>query len=406
MNEFRNNRLLILALGSALLAAGCNGSASLGDDQRDANGIGVEIVAAGLEHPWGMAFLPGDDGRMLVTERVGRLQLVDRQSGATTEVAGVPDVAAVGQGGLLDVVLYPDFGPGEEWVYLSWAGADPDGPGYATHVGRGRLDETGPRLLDFEVLHVATPFATGTGHFGSRLAFDAGFYLYVTVGDRRDRDSAQDLGSHWGKTLRLARDGSIPADNPFVNDPNALDAIYTYGHRNAQGMAVDPATGLLWQNEHGQQNGDEINVIDQPGGNYGWPIATCSREYGSGQPIGVLPHENPDTVNPVFCWDGGEYDDGQEGFPPSGMAFYDGERFDAWDALPGLERGDLLMGNLAHRYLGRFSRLDREIAGEERLLRDRGWRVRDVAVDPADGSVYLLVDDRHAPLVRLRPSVP
>ena len=396
------------------MVAGCGGSSSSAD--RDVaedngppveNGTAVEAVADGLEHPWGMAFLPGDENLLLVTERPGRLQLVDRQTGEMTEVDGVPEVAAVGQGGLLDVALYPDFGPGQEWVYLSWAGANEDGTEYATHVGRGRLvGDTAPRLEDFEVLHVATPFSSSTGHFGSRLVFDDDWHLYVTVGDRRERDAAQDLESHWGKTLRLNRDGSIPADNPFADDPDVLDAIYTYGHRNAQGMAVDPATGLIWQNEHGQKNGDEINIIDQPGGNYGWPIATCSREYDSGEPIGDLPHENPGTVDPVFCWDGSEYDDGQEGFPPSGMAFYDGENFDQWGTLPDWERGDLLMGNLAHQYLGRFSRLGREVTDEARLLRDEGWRVRDVAVEPATGHVYLLVDADDAPLVRLRAALP
>ena len=415
MIEHRYHRLLMPAVTAALLAGGCNWYISYGDrfdrdkeeenEEQNENDMEVETVAAGLERPWGMAFLPGEDDRMLVTERPGRLQLVDRQSGATTEVGGVPEVAAVGQGGLLDVALYPDYGPGQEWVYLSWAGANPEGPGYATHVGRGRLDATDPRLMDFEVLHVATPFSTDTGHFGSRLVFDDNWHLYVTVGDRRERDAAQELDSHWGKTLRLERDGTTPADNAFVNDPDALDAIYTYGHRNAQGMAVDPATGQLWQNEHGERDGDEINLVDRPGGNYGWPIATCSREYGSGEPIGDLPHENPDTVDPVLCWDGSEYDD-QRGFPPSGMAFYDGEDFGQWDTLPGWQRGDLLMGNLAHRYFGRFSRHGQEITGEDRLLRGRDWRIRDVAVHPATGHVYLLVDADDAPLVRLRPASP
>ncbi|SEP96870.1 hypothetical protein SAMN05421693_11276 [Ectothiorhodospira magna] len=402
---------LILVLTTTMLVSGCKLSSNSSEKDRtetetpDKNGIQMEIVATGLQHPWGMTFLPNNDDHMLVTERPGRLLLVDRQTGETTLVTGTPEVAAVGQGGLLDVAVYPDYGPGQEWIYLTWAGANQDGTGYATHVGRGRLvDDDGPQLVGFEVLYVATPFAPGTGHFGSRLIFDANWHLYITVGDRRERDAAQDLQSHWGKTLRLERDGSIPVDNPFVDDPYALDAIYTYGHRNAQGMAIDPATGQIWQNEHGEQDGDEINIIDQAGGNYGWPIATCSREYQTGEPIGDLPQDNPNTVNPVFCWDGSEYDDGQKGFAPSGMAFFDGVHFDQWEIFPGWERGDLLMGNLAHRYLGRFSRHDRNIIHEERLLRDHNWRIRDVAVDPVQGHVYLLIDANDAPLVRLHPT--
>lgn len=252
-------------------------------------------------------------------------------------------------------------------------------------------------LSDFQLLYVCTPYSGGTGHFGSRMAFGDQWRLYVSMGDRQIRQSAQDLLSNWGKILRLERDGAICADNPFVGNADALDAIYSYVHRNPQGLTVEPATGRLRGNEHGQQNGDEINIIDQPGDNYGWPIATYATEYGSVTPIGILPSDSPDTVRPVYYCDGSEYDDGQAGFPPSGMAFYTGDAFPQW-------QGNLFMGNLAHQYLGRFVIQGREVVQEERMLRDRNWRVRDVRVHPRNGYLYLLVDASSAPLVRIRPT--
>jgi aldose sugar dehydrogenase len=402
MPNFLLSPLRMLLPGSLVLLSGCLGSSGSTDSPSPHDPAGpdytVELVEAGLEHPWGMAFLPGDGDRALVTERPGRLNMVDLESGAVSPVSGLPSVAAVGQGGLLDVALYPDYAPGREWVYLTYAAANPENPGqYATHVGRGRFNEQTLALVDFEVLHVGTPYASGGAHFGSRMAFDDHWRLYVTMGDRGDRNSAQDLNSHRGKILRLERDGTVPADNPFVHNPDALDAIYSYGHRNPQGLAVEPATGRIWENEHGQQNGDEINIIDQSGGNYGWPIVTYATEYGSGAPIGVVPSDNDGTVHPVYYWDGTEYDDGQEGFPPSGMAFYVGDAFPQW-------QGNVFMGNLAHRYLGRFTIQGRDVIHEERLLRDRNWRVRDVRVHPRNGFIYLLVDASSAPLVRIRPA--
>ncbi|WP_290650148.1 PQQ-dependent sugar dehydrogenase [Aquisalimonas sp.] len=397
MSPTQGTRLVVLLLGGLLMTACINGSDEPAENAETPD-YEVETVVTGLENPWGLTFLTAEDGnKALVTERPGRLQVVDLDAGEMSEVKGVPAVASGGQGGLLDVALYPDYGPGQEWVYLTYAAEGDDGGQYATHLGRGRLDLGGMELVDFEVLHVAEPFTSGTGHFGSRMVFDEEWKLYVTVGDRRQRDAAQDLSSHWGKTLRLRRDGSIPDDNPFVDDVDALDAVYTYGHRNVQGMTVDPATGLIWQNEHGQQNGDEINILDQPGGNYGWPVATYGREYGSGRPIGDLPPERDDTVDPVYHWDGTRYDHGQQGFPPSGMAFYQGDAFPQW-------QGDLFMGNLAHQYLGRFEVRGREVVKEHRMLAGRGWRIRDVRVHPDSGQLYVLVDAPDAPLLRVRPA--
>ncbi len=382
------------------LSLGCRSPAA--DDVEDENGpYQIERVVENLTHPWGLDFLPNDEstghaGFALLTERPGNLHVVDLERGELSQInSGVPEVVDAGQGGLLDVAVHPEYAPGQEWIYLTYAGADEGGNGFATHVARARLNRESEVLEDFEVLLVAEPFARATNHFGSRLVFDSQSRLYITTGDRQERYSAQDLASLWGKTLRINDDGSIPEDNPFIGDDEAHDAIYTYGHRNAQGMTVHPETGAIWQNEHGQRDGDEINIVDEPGGNYGWPIATYSREYTTGADIGDLPPEREDTVDPVYYWDGTRYDDGQEGFPPSGMAFYYGDAFPEWE-------GNLLMGNLAHEYLGRFEVEGRDVLAEHRMLTGAG-RVRDVRVHPDTGYVYVLIDSPDAPLLRLRP---
>ncbi len=379
-----------LVPASVLFAlAACFAESTDDGDELPEHGYEVETVSDGLYHPWSLAFLP-DGETALVTERSGELSRVDLDSGERTEIDGVPEVAAVGQGGLLDVALHPDFDDGERWVYLTWAGIDDASGHYATHLGRGIFDEAAEALEDLETLHVATPFVSNTGHFGSRIAFDESGYVYYTSGDRRNRDAAQDLESHHGKVMRLQADGGIPEDNPFVDDDDALDALYTYGHRNPQGLARHPESGRLWSHEHGERAGDEINILES-GGNFGWPIATHSREYSDGSPIGELPEDNPDTVNPIHYWD-------DQAFPPSGLAIYTGEAFPGWE-------GDLLMGGLATRlYLARFE-LDGESVGtEHRLLEDRSWRIRDVRVHPDSGHIYVLVDQSSAPLVRLVPN--
>lgn len=387
------------ALGVMSLAA-CGSVPDVAVDYQDvpADNFTIDHVVDGLDHAWGMAILPDPyTDWALVTERPGHLSLIDLSSGDQHAVSGTPDVYADGQGGLLDVLVWEAPDDDRLWVYLTWAGENPDDSSEAaTHTGRGWLDLDHQSLNDLEVLNVATPFDDEMGHFGSRLAIGADDHLYITQGDRREADAAQDLNIHWGKTLRLSMDGSIPSDNPFVDDPDALDAIYTYGHRNVQSMAVDPETGLLWQGEHGERNGDEINIVDQPGANYGWPIATYGRDYVLRTPIGDTPADRDDTVNPVYFWTTDNYDDEVEGFPPSGMAIYQGEAFPDWE-------GDLLMGSLWHEYLGRFERDGRNITFEHRMLRGEGWRVRDVAVHPDTGYLYLLVDAEDAPLVRVRP---
>ncbi|WP_144798181.1 PQQ-dependent sugar dehydrogenase [Halorubrum depositum] len=407
---------------AALSVAGCLGEGGTGGDggtgNDDGNGTdgddapsddgddveyAVERVAEEFEHPWGLAFLPGD-GRLLVTERPGRLSLVDPESGAAESVAGAPDVFAEGQGGLLDVAVHPDY-PDDRRVYLTYsaaAGDSPaDGSGATTHVGVGRLELDAPTLSGFEAIRVAEPFRDTDLHFGSRATFGPDGALFVTVGDRRDTEFgpdhvSQDPSNELGATLRLTPDGDAHPDNPFVGDPDASDAVYSYGHRNPQAMAVRPETGAIWQAEHGEEDGDEINVIER-GGNYGWPIASEACRYGTDDPLAPGHDERGDVIAPVHYWPCGS-----GGFPPSGAVFYDGEAFPAW-------RGDLFAGTLAARYLGRFTVDGAGVEGatvteREPLLDDREWRMRAIAVEPATGHLYVAVDDADAPIARIVPA--
>ena len=357
-----------------VLAAGCTNTPEA-RPQVDPDSYQVEIVHEGLDHAWGLAFLP--DGGMLVSERAGRLNLIRNGEGQIIE--GTPEVFARGQGGLLDVALHPAFEDNGQ-VYLSYA-AECDG-GATTHVGRGRLEDE--RLTDFEVLLVAEPCVGGGRHFGSRLVFDDAGYLFITTGDRGNRDSAQELDSLHGKTLRILDDGRIPDDNPFVGQASAHDAIWSYGHRNAQGMTLHPDTRELWLHEHGPRGGDEIN-LPQAGANFGWPLATYGQEYVGGS-IG----EEPPVAGleaPLHHWTPSP--------APSGMAFYTGEAFPDW-------QGKLFIGALAHRRLLMLTLDGEAVVNEQVLLEDQSWRIRDIRDGP-DGYLYLLIDARDAPLVRLMP---
>ncbi|MCZ6840414.1 MAG: PQQ-dependent sugar dehydrogenase [Alphaproteobacteria bacterium] len=336
------------------------------------------VVAAGLEHPWSMAFLP--DGRVLVTERPGRLRLIVNGRLQAAPVSGVPKVVARGQGGLLDVVLHPDYAD-NGWIYLSFAAPSPRGA--HTAVVRARLD--GNRLVDLKTIFRANNVAGGRVHFGSRLAFGGDGKLYVTVGERGDSDRAQDLDSHNGTTVRLNDDGTVPGDNPFLNTAGALPETYSYGHRNSQGMARHPVSGEIWLNEHGPQGGDEINIV-RAGVNYGWPVITYGRSY-AGFSIGEG-SEKPGMAQPILHW--------TPSIAPSGMAFYTGDKFPAW-------RGNLFVGSLKFRHLVRLELDGERVVSQERLLEGAFGRVRDVRQGP-DGLLYLLTDENEGALIRLEPA--
>jgi aldose sugar dehydrogenase len=339
----------------------------------------VEMLFQELNHPWGLAFLP--DGRMLVTEQAGRLNLLNPLKGSRKVINGIPPVAAAGQGGLLDVALHPDF-ESNRFVYLSYTAAG-DG-GYAVQVGRGRLQRR--NLKDFEVLFTAIPFTSGEMHFGSRLAFDRAGYLYVTVGDRREANRAQELDSYHGSVVRLTGDGKFPSDNPFIDRAGALPGIWSYGHRNPQGLTVHPETGVLWLHEHGPRGGDELN-LPKRGANHGWPKATFGMDYRSGEPIGSEPPVDG-MEPPIHHW--------TPAIAPSGMAFYDGDAFPNW-------RGDLLVGSLVQHKLVRLRLEGERVVEEEDLLKELGWRIRDVRIGP-DGYLYLLPDTWGAQVIRLMPA--
>jgi glucose/arabinose dehydrogenase len=367
------------------LAAGVWTLASAPSAAQEFNGekgpIRVVTVAGGLEHPWGLAFLP--DGRMLVTERPGRLRIVAADGKLSAPVKGVPEVYAVGQGGLLDVVLDPKFAASR---LIYWAYAEPDGRIAGTAVARGRLVEEGggpPRLENVQVIFRQQPKVTGLNHWGSRLVFAPDGTLFVTLGERFQRERAQNLNETLGS---INPDGSIPKDNPFVGRRDARPDIWSLGHRNVQAAALNPDTKRLWTVEHGAQGGDEIN-IPEAGKNYGWPIITCGRDY-SGAKIGEGTAK-PGLEQPIYYWD--------PSIAPSGMAFYTADRFPAW-------RGDLFVGSLKFALLVRLELDGTKITHEERLLEDLSERIRDVRQGP-DGLLYLLTDNSDGRILRIEPGV-
>jgi aldose sugar dehydrogenase len=341
----------------------------------------VETMAAGLENPWAIAFLP--DGRKLITERPGRLRLLDTE-GRLAEVAGVPEVAAAGQGGLLDLVLAPDFEKSRR-IYFTFA--EPRGVVNGTAVAHAHLAEEGnnAKLEDISVIFRMEPGRGGGFHFGSRLAFAPDGNLFVTLGERNALQPAQDLTGHLGKVVRIAPDGSVPKDNPFANREDARPEIWSYGHRNPQGAAIHPASGKLWINEHGARGGDEIN-IPEGGKNYGWPVISYGRHY-SGAKIGEGTHKEG-MEQPIYYWD--------PSIGPSGMAFYTGDAFPAW-------RGNLFIGSLPLRHLQRLELDGEKVVHEERLLVGLGERIRDVRQAP-DGTIWVLTDARGGRALRLSPA--
>ncbi len=339
------------------------------------------VVAEGLEHPWGLAQLP--DGRWLVTEKPGRMRIVTGQGTIGEPVQGLPAVDARGQGGLLDVVIGPDFA-NDRMIY--WSYSEPRDGGNATSVARGKLSGAGNRVEDVQVIFRALPVYDGDKHFGSSLAFAPDGKLFITLGDRSDRPmrpQAQDLSSHMGKTIRINADGSVPQDNPFVGREGARPEIWSLGHRNVQGIAVQPGTGAVWTIEHGTRGGDEVN-LDKAGLNYGWPDAAYGVEYAGGA-INAGATQKEGTEQPVYYWD--------PVIAPGGATFYQGAMFPRWE-------GNLLVAGLAGQHIARLVIENDRVVGEERLLTDLGARVRDVAVSP-DGAVWAITDEEDGKLVRL-----
>ena len=338
-------------------------------------------VVQGLDHPWALAFLPDKKG-MLVTERPGHLRWVSPEGKLSAPLAGVPKVWAKGQGGLLDVVLSPDFA-NDRLVYLSFAEEGQDGNA-GTAVGRGRLSDDMSSLSDFKVIFRQEPKLSTGNHFGSRLVFDRDGYLFIALGENNQRSTSQDLDKLQGKVVRIYPDGRIPEDNPFVGQKGARPEIWSYGHRNQQGAALNPWTGTLWTHEHGPKGGDEINLIER-GQNYGWPLATHGIDYSS-KPIPEAKGKVVEgTVAPYHVW--------EKSPGISGMSFYDGERFKPW-------QHNLFIGALADKDVIRLQLDGDKVVHEERLLGGLKARIRDVRQGP-DGYVYVLTDEDKGTVYRV-----
>ncbi len=343
--------------------------------------VDVETIASGLEHPWSVALLP--DGGFLVTERPGRLRRISADGEVSAPLKGVPEVFASGQGGLLDVALAPDFAESRR-IWLTYAEPGPDGTA-GTAAAIARLDDNA--ISGLRVVYRQTPKLRGGAHFGSRIAFDREGHVFISQGERNDRSRAQDLSMLQGKLVRLDLDGGIPADNPFVGRAGAHAEIYSYGHRNMQGLAIDPLTGRLWESEHGPRDGDELN-LPEAGKNYGWPVISNGMDYGTGVPYPeTIGTDAPGMESPHHFW--------AKSPGLSGMAFLREHPESPWN-------DSLFLGALADRCLIRLSLDGNDIVAEERLLQDLGERIRDVRVGEG-GEVYVLTDAADGKLLRLVP---
>jgi glucose/arabinose dehydrogenase len=368
----RNNLFAVAVASAVFLSQTACGAENPSTVQTQSGPIAVQVVASDLDDPWALAFLP--DGRMLVTQRSGQIRIVTRNGQVSAPIAGVPAVYSSGQGGLLDIALAPDFAT-SRLVYFSFG--EPGDGGAATAVARARFADD--RLQDTTVIFRAVPRTGGGAHFGSRLAFGRDGTLFVTTGERFQFDPAQDLSGHLGKVLRINRDGSVPADNPFVGRSGVRPEIWSYGHRNVEGAAIHPETGKLWTHEMGPAGGDELNITEA-GRNYGWPLVSWGRHYG-GAAI-PAPTTRPDFAQSIRHW--------VPVIAPSGMAFYTGDAIPQW-------RGNLLIGGMVARAIVRLTLNGEQVTAEERI--SLGGRIRDVRQGP-DGAVYAL-DESNGTLLRL-----
>ncbi len=367
-----------LLLGLLIIALTCVSGHGASFYESETARFRVVPLISGLVHPWSLAFLP--DGDLLITERPGRLRVVRFGHLLEAPIAGVPVVAAVGQGGLLDVVLHPDFAT-NRLLCLSYSRHESAGSGTAIICG----ELVGDRLINSRVIFAAEPKSRGGKHFGSRLVFDVNGNLYATLGDRGIRAQAQDLSRHPGSVIRIDLSGAALADNPFVHQDDAQPEIFTYGNRNPQGLAWHPKTGVLWMHEHGPKGGDELNRVIA-GTNYGWPVISYGKEYWSQNAVGEGTHKIG-MAQPVHHW--------VPSIAPSGMAFYSGNRFPQW-------QGNLFIGSLKFGELVRLEIDASRVVHEERLLNGDFGRIRDVRLGP-DGLLYLLTDSRNGHLLRLEP---
>lgn len=372
-----------LLVTAALPTAGALAAQTKAPPPATATGAKVTTIAKGLAYPWGMQFLP--DGRVIVTERPGRIRIIAKDGSLSKPLEGAPKVVPQGQGGMLDIALAPDFAT-SRLVYIAYS--ERRGPGRnGTSVGRAKLisNAAGDRLEGFRNVFRQQPPNGGSLHFGARLAFSPDGKLFVTLGERYSgKFLAQDLKTHYGKVVRINADGTVPPDNPFAGKRDIRPHIWSSGHRNPQAAAIHPESGRLWTVEHGAQGGDEINV-PASGRNYGWPVISYGREY-SGAKIGVGTH-NAGMEQPVYYWD--------PSIAPSGMAFYTADRFPQW-------QGNLFVGALKNRLLARLVLDGEKVVAEERLLDDLKERIRDVRQGP-DGYLYVLTDNKNGRLLRVEP---
>ncbi|WP_417565839.1 PQQ-dependent sugar dehydrogenase [Marinobacter sp.] len=365
---------LILASGLLLTSTVGIASQAFSSEQAD---FRLETVAQGLEHPWSLAFLP--DGTSLVTERAGRLRVIRNGQLVDTPVGGLPELVVSGQGGLLDVVLHPDF-KNNQTLFLSYAHRNQKG--MTTRVARAVFD--GNQLTGVDVIFEALPRSGASRHFAGRMEFDREGNLYVAVGDRGEMDRAQDTEDDAGGVHRITTDGRPAPGNPFLDDRRRNDTFFTFGNRNIQGMTIHPETGEIWSHEHGPRGGDEINII-RAGTNYGWPEITYGIDY-SGLPI-TLDTKKEGMAQPLHYWD--------PSIAPSGIAFYTGDLFPQW-------QGDLFVGALKMRKLVRLELEGGKVSGEEDLLTELGERIRDVRMGP-DGALWLLTDSPRGNVYRMVP---
>lgn len=375
-DKFMKNNLIASYFFVVLLNLACAQTTDTEIQTPEKTTVTAELVVENLNIPWGLVFLP--DGSMLISEKSGTLLQV--KDGQRTEISGLPTIEAMGQGGFLDLELHPDYA-NNGWLYFTYTSPEGEGSGGNTALMRAKL--SGTQLTDQELLYKAGPNTTRGQHFGSRIEFDRDGYLYFTVGDRGDRDvNPQDITRDGGKVYRLNDDGSVPSDNPFVNEAGAKTAIYSYGHRNPQGLALHPETGVLWNHEHGPRGGDELNII-QKGKNYGWPVITYGINY-SGTTI-TDETERPGMEQPEHYW--------VPSIAPSGMVFISSDKY------PGM-KGDLLVGSLAFQYLEHLVMDGNKVSKRIKLMEDMG-RVRNVRQGP-DGYIYVAVEGKG--IYRLEPS--